>query len=126
MDLNNAIYPQQKVQRIPPFNPLIQIKSGGIRFQSNPWPDLEESGRRYNYIMYIYIYTLYNFACCLYVCDTWSLTLREEPRMRVFENRVFRRIFRLKRDEVTGECRKLNNEELNDLYRSPKIVRVIK
>jgi len=52
--------------------------------------------------------------------------LREERRLRVFENRVFRGIFGPKRDEVTGEWRKLHNEELNDLYCSPNIVRVIK
>ena len=49
-------------------------------------------------------------------CETWSLTLREERRLRVFENRVLRRIFVPKRDEVTREWRKLHNEELNDLY----------
>jgi hypothetical protein len=52
--------------------------------------------------------------------------LREERRLRVFENRLLRRIFGPKRDEVTGEWRKLHNEELNDLYSSPDIVRVIK
>jgi hypothetical protein len=56
---------------------------------------------------------------------TWSLTLREERRLRVFENRVLRRVFGLKRDEVTGEWRKLHNEELNDLYPTPNIVRVV-
>jgi hypothetical protein len=55
-----------------------------------------------------------------------SLTLREEHRLRVFENRVWRRIFGPKRDKVTGEWRKLHNEELNDLYFSPSIVRVTK
>ena len=60
----------------------------------------------------------------LYGSETWSLTLREERRLRGFENRVLR-IFGPKRDEVTGEWRKLHNEELNDLY-SPNIVRVIK
>jgi len=62
----------------------------------------------------------------LYGCETWSLILREERRLRAFENRVLRRILGLKSDEVTGEWRKLHNEELNDLYSSPNIVRVIK
>jgi hypothetical protein len=62
----------------------------------------------------------------LYGCETWSLTLREEHRLRVFENRVLRRIFGPKRDEVTGEWRKLHNEELHDLYSSPSIIKIIK
>ena len=62
----------------------------------------------------------------LYGRENWSLTLREECRLRVFENRVLRRLFRPKRDEVTGEWSKLHNEELNDLYFSPNIVRLIK
>ena len=62
----------------------------------------------------------------MYGYETWSLTLREECRLRVFENRVLRRIFGTKRDEVTGEWRKLHNEELNNLYSSPNIVRVVK
>jgi hypothetical protein len=57
-----------------------------------------------------------------YGCESWSLTLREELRLRVFENRVLRRIFGPKRDEVTREWRKLHNEDLNDLYFSPNIV----
>jgi hypothetical protein len=59
-------------------------------------------------------------------CETWSLTLTEEQRLRVLENRVLRRIFGPKRDEVRREWRRLHNEELNDLYSSPNIIRVIK
>ena len=62
----------------------------------------------------------------LYGWETWSLTLQKERKLRVFENMVLRRIFRPRRDEVTGEWRRLHNEELNDLYCSPNIVRVIK
>jgi hypothetical protein len=62
----------------------------------------------------------------LYGCETWPLTLREEPSLRVFESRVLRGIFGAKKDEVTGEWRKLHSEELNDLYSSTTDVRVIK
>jgi hypothetical protein len=58
----------------------------------------------------------------LYGCETWSFTLREEHRLRVFENRVLRRIFRPKRDEVTGEWRRLHSEKLHNLYPSPAII----
>jgi hypothetical protein len=61
----------------------------------------------------------------LYGCETWSLTLKEEHRLRVFENRVLRKIFGPKRDEVKGEWRKLHNEELRDLYSSPSVIRMI-
>ena len=61
----------------------------------------------------------------LYGCETWSLTLREERRLRVFENRVLRRIFGPKKDEVTREWKKLHTEELHNLYCSPNIVWVI-
>jgi len=66
------------------------------------------------------------FNKALHIAETWSLTLREERRLRVFENRVLRRVFGHKRDEVTGEWRKLHNEELRDLYSLPNIVRVLK
>jgi len=62
----------------------------------------------------------------LYGCESWLLTLKEERRPWVFQNKVLRRIFGPKRDKVTGEWRKLHNEELNDLYSSPNTVRVIK
>jgi hypothetical protein len=62
----------------------------------------------------------------LYGCETWSLTSREEHKLRVFENRVLRRIFGPKRDRVTGGWRKLHNEELHNLYSSPSIIRIIK
>jgi hypothetical protein len=66
------------------------------------------------------------FPVVLYGCKTWSLTLRDEHRLREFENRVLRKIFGPKRDEVTGEWRKLHNEELRDLYSSSSIIRIIK
>jgi hypothetical protein len=67
----------------------------------------------------------YNFAVVWYGCVIWSLKLREERRLRVFENRVLGRIFGPKRDEVTGELRKLHNEERNLFYSTPNVVRVI-
>jgi ribose 1,5-bisphosphokinase PhnN len=73
----------------------------------------------------IKIYRAIILPVVLYGCETWSLTLREEHRLRVFENRVLRRIFGPKRDRVTGEWRRLHNKELNDLYSSPNIIRVI-
>jgi hypothetical protein len=62
----------------------------------------------------------------LYGCETWSLALSEEHRLRVFQNRVLRRIFGTKRDEVIGSWRKLHNKELHNLYSSPNIIRMIK
>jgi hypothetical protein len=72
------------------------------------------------------IYKTIILPIVLYGCETWSLTLREEHRLRVFENRVLRRIFGLKRDEVTGEWKKLHSGELHNLYSSPDIFRQIK
>ena len=75
---------------------------------------------------YLNIYRTVILPIVLYGCETWSLTLREERRLKVSENRVLRRIFGPKTEEVTGEWRKLHNEELNDMYCLPNIVRVIK
>jgi hypothetical protein len=72
------------------------------------------------------IYKTIILPVVLYGCETWSLTLREEHRLRVFEKRVLRRIFGPKRDEVTGEWRKLHSEELHNLYSSPDIIRQVK
>ena len=72
------------------------------------------------------IYRTIILPVVLYACETWSLRLREESRLRVFENRVLRKVFVPKRDEVTGEWRKLHNEELNDLYSLPNIEQVVK
>jgi len=72
------------------------------------------------------IYTIIILLVVLYGCETCSLILREGRRLRVFENRVLRKIFGPKRDEVTREWRKLHKEELNDRYSSPSIVKVIK
>jgi hypothetical protein len=72
------------------------------------------------------IYKTIILPVVLYVCETWSLTLREENRLRVFENRVLRRLFGPRRDEVTGEWRKLHNEELHNLYLFPDIIRQVK
>jgi hypothetical protein len=64
----------------------------------------------------IKIYRTIILPVVLYGCEAWSLTFRDEPRLKVFENRALRRVFVPKRDEVTGEWRKLHNVELNDLY----------
>jgi hypothetical protein len=74
----------------------------------------------------IRIYKTIILLVVLYGCEAWSLTLREEHRLGVFENRVLRRIFGPKRDEMTEEWRKLHNEELHYLYSSPSIIRIMK
>jgi hypothetical protein len=77
-------------------------------------------------ILKIRIYKTIILPVVLYGCETWSLTLREEHRLKVFENRVLIRIFGLRRDEVTEGWRKLHNEELHELYSSPNVIRIIK
>ena len=74
----------------------------------------------------IKIYRTVILPVVLYGCETWSLTLREERRVRVFENRVLRGIFGPERDEVIGEWRKIHNKELSDMYSSTNIIWVIK
>ena len=74
----------------------------------------------------IKIYRNIIFPVVLYGCEAWLLILREKRKLMVFENMVSRRIFGPRMDEVTGEWRRLHNDELNDLYSSPNIVRVIK
>jgi hypothetical protein len=72
------------------------------------------------------IYKTIILPVVLYGCETWSLTLREEHKVRVFENRVLRRMFGPERDGVRGGWRRLHNEELHNLYSSPSIIRIIK
>jgi len=72
------------------------------------------------------IYRTIILPVVLYGCETWSLTLTKKGRLRVFDNSVLRRIFEPKTDEVTGEWRKLHNDELDDLYSSPNIIQAIK
>jgi len=74
----------------------------------------------------IKIYRTIILTVVLYGCETWSLTFREERKLRLFENIVLRRIFGPRREQVMGEWRRLHNEKLNDLYSSSNIVRVIK
>jgi hypothetical protein len=77
-------------------------------------------------IVKIEIYKTVILSFVLYGCENWSLTLREKCRLMVFENKVLRRIFEPKNDEVTGEWRRLHNKELYALYSSLIIIRVIK
>jgi hypothetical protein len=74
----------------------------------------------------IRIYKTITLPVVLYGRETWSLTLMEEHSLRVFENRVLKFLFGLKREEVIGGCRKLHSEELHNLYSSPSIIRMIK
>jgi len=80
----------------------------------------------YPKIIKVKLYRAIIFPVILCGCETWSITLREGRRLRVYENRVMRRMFGPKREEVTREWRNPHNEELNDQYSSPSIVRLVK
>jgi len=100
-----------------------RLKSGNVCYHS---VQNLLSSRLLSKNLKIKIYRTVILSVVLYGCKTWSLTLQEERKLWVFENRVLRRTFVRRREEVTGEWRRLRNKELNDLYSSPNIVRVIK
>jgi len=100
-----------------------RLKSGNACYHSMQCP-LSSSLLSKNLKIKIYRTIIWPFV--VYGCETWSFTLKEERRLRVFENTLLRRIFGPRRDEVTGEWRKLHDDEFNDLYCSPNIARVIK
>ena len=99
------------------------MKSGNACYHSVQ--NLLSSGLQSIYLK-INTYRTIILPVVVYGCVTWSLTFKEERRPRIFQKRMLRRIFGPKRDEVTGEWRKLHNEELKDLYCSPNIVQLIK
>jgi hypothetical protein len=84
---------------------------------------VENNPTKMLHVLKVKIYKTVILPVTLYGCETWSLTLREKYRLRVFENRVLRRILGPMKDEVTGEWRKLHNGELHNLYSSPAIIK---
>ncbi|KAJ4448787.1 hypothetical protein ANN_00178 [Periplaneta americana] len=110
-------------------NPQTFRENTGILLKASKEISLEVNPEKTNLlskILKVRIYKTVILPVVLYGCETWTLTLREEHRLRVFENKVLRKIFGAKRDEVTGEWRKLHNAELHVLYSSPDIIRNIK
>ena len=109
--------------KTPPFIRICRLKSGNVCYllvQNLLSTSLPSKNLKMKVYRTIILHVV------LYGCETWSITLRKERRLRVFEHRVLRRIFEPKREQVTGKWRKLHNDQLNDLYCSPSIVRVIK
>ena len=100
-----------------------RLRSGNACYHSAQNP---LSSRLLSRKLKIKIYRTIILSVVLHGCEAWSLTLREEKNLKVFENMVLRRIFGPRRDEVTGEWRRLHEDELSDLYSSPNIVRVRK
>ncbi|KAJ4450474.1 hypothetical protein ANN_01899 [Periplaneta americana] len=110
-------------------NPRTIRENTGILLETNKEIGLEVNPEKTNLLsknLKVRIYKTVILPVLLYGCETWTLTLREEHRLRVFENKVLRKIFGAKRDEVTGEWRKLHNTEQHALYSSPDIIRNIK
>jgi hypothetical protein len=115
--------------------PGIESRGGGKTFPQPSGPALGPTQPPVNGILFTFLcaYTvcterdlLQMQGALLYGCETWSLALRKERRLRVFENRVLRRIFGPKTIEVTSKWRKLHNDEINDLYSAPNIFRLTK
>jgi hypothetical protein len=115
MTVTNQNLIQEEIKR--------RLNSGNACYHSVQNP---KSSRLLSKNLKIRIYKTIILPVVLYGCVTWYPTLREEHGLRVFENRVLRMIFGPKRDEITGEWRKLHNKELHDLYSSPSIIRIIK
>ena len=113
------------------FRPSWWPSAGFFILKQINWYNMQLQSPWCRDLQHLNIFNLTDFFCIwliivLYGCETWSLRVREEGKLRVFENIVLRRIFWPRRDEVTGEWRRLHNEELNDLYSSPNIARVMK
>ncbi|KAJ4435343.1 hypothetical protein ANN_17955 [Periplaneta americana] len=110
-------------------NPQTIRENTGILLEASKEIGLEVNPEKTNLLsknLKVRIYKTVILPVVLYGCETWTVTLREEHRLRVFENKVLRKIFGAKRDEVTGEWRKLHDTELHALYSSADIIRNIK
>ncbi|KAJ4447398.1 hypothetical protein ANN_09404 [Periplaneta americana] len=110
-------------------NPQSIRENTEILLEANKEIGLELNSEKTNLLsknLKVSIYKTVILPVVLYGCKTWTLTLRKEQRLRMFDNKVLRKIFGAKRDEVTGEWRKLHNAELHALYSSPDIIRNIK